>query len=343
MYRSIELAKKALGNTYPNPMVGSVIVYNDKIIGEGYHCKAGEPHAEVNAINSVKDKSLLPKSTIYVTLEPCSHYGKTPPCAKLIVEKKIPKVVIGTIDTTAKVSGKGIKLLEQAGCDVKVGVLEKECRELNKRFFTFHEKKRPYIILKWAQTLDGFIDIERTNDSTIQSNWITDSTCKTLVHKWRSEEQAIMVGTNTVANDNPKLNVRNWTGRNPVRVFIDKNLRLDKKRYIFDNSVPTICFTNQNSPFIKEKLHLIKINFENALLAQILRSLYMYNFQSVIIEGGSMLLNTFIKDNIWDEARIFYGNKRFGKGVEAPNIVGKTKQEIFINEHKLKLIKNETI
>ncbi len=338
MLRCVELAKNALGNTYPNPIVGSVIVYNDEIIGEGYHTQAGEPHAEVNAINSVKNKSLLSKSTIYVSLEPCSHYGKTPPCAKLIAEKKIPSVVIGTIDTTAKVSGKGIKILEEAGSKVTVGILEKECRELNKRFFTFHEKKRPYVILKWAQTLDGFIDLERTADMPIQPNWITNETCRTLVHKWRSEEQAIMVGTNTVEKDNPKLDVRNWTGKNPIRVLIDRNLRLSRTSHLFDNTIPTICFTEQNLPLIKEKLHFIKINFEKDILAQILNELHKLNIQSIIIEGGAMLLNSFIKAKMWDEARIFYGNKLFEKGTAAPKISGIIKQEAIINDNIVKIL-----
>lgn len=338
MLRCVELAKNALGNTYPNPIVGSVIVFNNKIIGEGYHTKAGEPHAEVNAINSVKDKSLLSKSTIYVSLEPCSHYGKTPPCAELIAEKKIPNVVIGTIDTTAKVSGKGIKILENAGCKVIVGVLEKECRELNKRFFTFHEKKRPYVILKWAQTLDNLIDLERTPDMPIQPNWITDETCRTIVHKWRSEEQAIMVGTNTVAKDNPKLDVRNWSGEDPVRVLIDRNLRLPLSSNIYDNSIPTICFTEKEIPFIKEKVHFIKINFNKEILAQILIELHKLNIQSIIIEGGAMLLNSFIKEKMWDEARIFYGNKFFGKGIVAPKISGTVKQESNINGNILKIL-----
>lgn len=338
MLRCVELAKNALGNTYPNPIVGSVIVFNDKIIGEGYHTKAGEPHAEVNAINSVKDKSLLSKSTIYVSLEPCSHFGKTPPCAKLIAKKKIPNVVIGTIDTTAKVSGKGIKILEDAGCKVTVGVLKKECRELNKRFFTFHEQKRPYIILKWAQTIDGFIDLERTPDMPIQPNWITDETCRTLVHKWRSEEQAIMVGTNTVEKDNPKLDVRNWSGKNPVRVLIDRTLRLPFSSNIYDNSISTICFTQKETPFIKENVHFVKINFEKEILAQILIRLYKLNIQSIIIEGGAMFLNSFIKEKMWDEARIFYGNKLFEKGIVAPNISGTIKQQTKINDNILKIL-----
>ena len=218
--RCIELAKNGLGATYPNPLVGSVIVYKNKIIGEGWHQKAGAPHAEVNAINSVKDESLLNKSTIYVSLEPCSHFGKTPPCSDLIIAKGIKKVIIGTVDPFAEVAGRGIKKLMEAGCEVQVGILEKECQDLNKRFFTFHQKKRPYIILKWAQTTDGFIapKVQEKREPV----WITNQYSKQLVHKWRSEEQAILVGTNTAIADNPKLNTRLWNGKNPVRVVIDK-------------------------------------------------------------------------------------------------------------------------
>ena len=226
--RCIELAKQGLGNTYPNPLVGSVVVYNGNIIGEGYHKKCGEAHAEVNAVNSVKDKSLLCKSTLYVNLEPCSHIGRTPACSTMIIANKIPKVVIGSIDSFSKVSGKGVEMLKQAGIDAKVGILEKECRNLNKRFFTFHEKKRPYIILKWAQTKDGFIDIIRTNKNQT-GEWITNELSRALVHKWRSEESSIMVGTDTANMDNPRLDVREWTGKNPLRISIDRKLRLTKK------------------------------------------------------------------------------------------------------------------
>ena len=240
MLRCHDLARLGIARTAPNPMVGCVIVLDEKIIGEGYHRKCGEAHAEVNAINSVSNHELLKKSTLYVSLEPCSHYGKTPPCTDLIISKKIPRVVIGCVDSFSEVSGRGIKKLKQAGCDVIVGVLENESRELNKRFFTFNEKKRPYIILKWAQTLDGFIDIIRTDENQIAPTWISNEHSRMLVHKWRSHEDAIMVGTNTAEKDNPSLNVRDWDGKNPLRVVLDRQLRLNEKLNLFNNKIQTI-------------------------------------------------------------------------------------------------------
>ena len=240
MQRCIDLARLGAGNTAPNPMVGSVIVYDGKIIGEGYHRRNGEAHAEVNAINSVNDKSLLRHASLYVNLEPCAHYGKTPPCANLIASIGIPNVIIGSVDSAAHVSGKGIQILKDAGCEVTTGVLESESRELNKRFFTFHEKKRPYIILKWAQTKDGFIDILRNNNCSVEPTWITNEYAKTLVHKWRSEEQAILIGTNTALADNPSLTTRLWKGKNPIRIVFDRNLRLPQGLRVFDDKAKTI-------------------------------------------------------------------------------------------------------
>src|SRR6187402_177178 len=230
--RCIELAKNGLGTTYPNPLVGSVIVYENEIIGEGWHRMAGEAHAEVNAVNSVKDQSLLSKSTIYVSLEPCSHYGKTPPCCDLIIRHQIPNVVVGTVDSFSEVSGNGIKKLIEAGKNVTVGILEEECRQLNKRFFTFHEKKRPYVILKWAESQDGFIAPAQKEVRT--PLWITNAFSRQLVHKWRTEEQAILVGTKTVIDDNPRLDARDWQGENPVRIVLDNCNRIPKESYIFD-------------------------------------------------------------------------------------------------------------
>jgi diaminohydroxyphosphoribosylaminopyrimidine deaminase/5-amino-6-(5-phosphoribosylamino)uracil reductase len=245
MLRCLELAKDGFGNVAPNPMVGCVIVCEGKIIGEGYHQEYGKAHAEVNAIHSVRDKSLLQKSTLYVNLEPCAHFGKTPPCANLIVEHNIPRVVIGCVDSYSEVSGKGIEKLRNAGIEVTVGILENESLELNKRFFTFHNKKRPYVILKWAETQDGFIDVDRPLDKsrdTTADNWITSPLSKQLVHKWRSEEAAIMVGTTTVLNDNPQLNVREWKGKNPTRIVIDLQDRLPQTLHVFDKSIPTVSF-----------------------------------------------------------------------------------------------------
>jgi diaminohydroxyphosphoribosylaminopyrimidine deaminase/5-amino-6-(5-phosphoribosylamino)uracil reductase len=318
--RCIELAKNGLGTTYPNPLVGSLIVYNDEIIGEGWHRKSGEPHAEVNAINSVKDKSLLSKSTIYVSLEPCSHFGKTPPCCDLIIANKIPNVVIGTIDPFAKVAGTGIKKLIEAGKNVTVGILEDECNELNKRFFTFHNKKRPYIILKWAESQDGFIaPLSKEKKEPV---WITNEFARQLVHKWRSKEQAILVGTNTVIEDNPSLTTRDWFGNHPIRIVLDQNNRISKESYIFDNQVKSITITKEN------------INFNNNIALEITDFLFNKGIQSVIIEGGRQTLQTFIDANIWDEAQVFRGEIYFKSGTKAPTISveNSTKEKILNDE-----------
>ncbi len=314
----LELAKKGIRNVAPNPMVGCVIVYKNQIIGEGYHQKYGENHAEVNAINSVSNKDLLKECTLYVNLEPCAHFGKTPPCSNLIIESKIPKVVVGCIDSFSKVAGKGIQKMKEAGIEVVVGVLEKESLDLNKRFFTFHNKKRPYIILKWAETKDGFIDVDRTKQTT-PDNWITTQQSKKLVHQWRSEEQAIMIGTNTALNDNPQLNVREVVGKNPLRIVLDLNLRLPKILNVFDQSVPTLIINYQLHEK-KENIEWIKVEKEKDVISQVLEVLYQKEIQSVIVEGGAQLLNTFITKNLWDEARVFIGNKYFINGLKAPNI-----------------------
>lgn len=334
--RCIELAKNGLGTTYPNPMVGSIIVYNGKIIGEGWHKKSGEPHAEVIAINSVKDKSLLKKSTIYVSLEPCSHFGKTPPCCDLIITNEIPNIVIGTVDSNVKVAGNGIKKLIEAGASVTVGVLESECKELNKRFFTFHEKKRPYVILKWAESQDGFIAPTKNLWNEQKPFWITNEFSRQLVHKWRSEEQAILVGTNTVVNDNPKLDVRDWTGNNPIRIVLDQNNRIPKDRHIYDNQVKTIIFSNLANTNNGENTTFEVIDFKQNLAQQILKVLYKYNIQSVIIEGGGQTLQTFIDENLWDEARLFIGNIAFENGTKAPIIaLGKMEKHSIGNDELL--------
>ena len=322
MSRCLELAKNGLGTTYPNPMVGSVIVYNDTIIGEGWHKKSGEPHAEVNAIHAVKDTSLLKKATIYVSLEPCSHYGKTPPCCDLIIANKIPNVVIGTVDPNPKVAGKGIEKIIESGVNVTIGILEKECFELNKRFFTFHQKKRPYIILKWAETQDGFIapkkDINEKESQIRQPIWITNEISRQLVHKWRSEEDAILVGTQTVIDDNPKLTVRDWAGNNPIRIVLDKNNRIPKESHVFDNHVKTIVFTQNKISSTTENPIFEEINFGYNLASKIVESLHNHNIQSVIIEGGRQTLQTFIDENLWDEAKVFIGGNVFKNGIKAP-------------------------
>jgi len=322
--RCIQLAKNGLGSTYPNPLVGSVIVHNGKIIGEGWHRKAGEPHAEVHAVNSVKDKSLLKKSTIYVSLEPCSHYGKTPPCCDLIIAHKIPKVVVGTIDPFSKVAGTGIERLRESGCEVIVGVLEKECYELNKRFFTFHNKKRPYIILKWAESSDGFIaPLTKCKKEPV---WLSNEYSRQLVHQWRSEEQAILVGTQTVLDDNPRLDVRDWTGENPVRIVLDRSGKIEDSYFNNNENLKTIVVTEQENLTFGDNVRTEIITFDNQLSQKIVEMVYRKGLQSLIVEGGRQTLQTFIDDQLWDEARVFVSNKPLGEGIPAPrlNRIGKT-------------------
>lgn len=314
--RCIELAKNGLGTTYPNPMVGSVIVYNNQIIGEGWHKKAGEPHAEVHAINSVKDKSLLAKSTIYVSLEPCSHFGKTPPCCDLILAHNIPNVIIGTIDPFAKVAGNGIKKLVEAGKKVTVGVLEKECNELNKRFFTYHQKNRPYIILKWAETQDGFI--APVTKEVQKPVWITNEYSRQLVHKWRAEEQAILVGTQTILDDNPTLNTRDWCGKNPVRIIIDRSGKISENYHVKDQKIKTIVITEKKKLISTDNLQFENCIFDNQLMSNVCKILHENEIQSVLIEGGAKTIQSFIGSNLWDEARIFKGNMNFNIGIKAP-------------------------
>jgi diaminohydroxyphosphoribosylaminopyrimidine deaminase/5-amino-6-(5-phosphoribosylamino)uracil reductase len=321
MFRCIELARLGAGNVAPNPMVGSVIVHRGKIIGEGFHQKYGEAHAEVNAIRSVSEPGLLKESTLYVTLEPCAHHGLTPPCSDLIVEKQIPRVVIGTIDSFSEVAGKGIEKLRKAGVEVEEGILEKECRALNKRFFTFHEKKRPFVILKWAQTLDGFIDTDRSREHFGEPTWITGDLALRLVHKVRSEEGAILVGTNTAEKDNPSLTVRRWAGKNPLRAVIDKNLRLPPNLKLFDGSAKTLVF-NSKKEMETEMIDFVKIDFNEKMILQILSEFQRRNILSVIVEGGRQLLESFIRADLWNEAHVFIGNKFFYKGVPSPQIPG---------------------
>lgn len=321
--RCIELAKFGFGTTYPNPLVGAVIVHNSKIIGEGWHQKAGQAHAEVNAIQSVKDKSLLKESTIYVSLEPCSHYGKTPPCSDLLIEHKLKRVVIGMVDPFEKVAGSGINKLIRAGCEVKVGVLEEQCQSLNKRFLSFHQKKRPYIILKWACSADGFLS-PHTHPSENTANspvWISNQESKQLVHQWRSQEQAILVGSNTILADNPSLTTRLWKGNSPIRIILDKELDCPKNSTVLDGSVKTIIIHSKKySPNSFKNVTFEAIDFSHTVAEQIISVLVKHAIQSVIIEGGKQSLDTFIFANLWDEARVFEGLVNFKKGVEAPKI-----------------------
>ncbi len=340
--RCIDLASNGKHAAAPNPMVGSVVVHNGKIIGEGYHKKYGTAHAEVNAIASVKDKSLLPSSTIYVSLEPCAHQGKTPPCSDLIIQHKIPKVVIACKDPFDAVDGKGIAKLEAAGCEVQVGILEQEAIHLNRRFFTFHQQQRPYITLKWAQTTDGFIDVTRDEITPVGVNWISNSLSKKTVHQWRSEEQAIMVGTNTARNDNPRLTVREAAGNSPVRIVIDRTLSLPSSLHLFDEEAPTLVYTEKEQENTNHNTY-IELNFSNNILPQIMADLYQRNIQSILVEGGKQLLESFISANLWDEARILVGNRTFGEGLPAPTMAKKPLQTSAIGDNQLLIFNNDNV
>jgi diaminohydroxyphosphoribosylaminopyrimidine deaminase/5-amino-6-(5-phosphoribosylamino)uracil reductase len=321
MIRCLELASNAEGLTYPNPMVGSVIVHDGRIIGEGYHLKAGEPHAEVNAVNSVSDKTLLKSSTLYVNLEPCSHFGKTPPCADYLLSLSIPRVVVGTIDTSSKVSGQGIARLRNGGCEVITGLAEAECRRVNRRFFTFHEKKRPFIILKWARSADGYLDILRKEENQPGPFWISGKPERVLVHKWRASEQAILVGAGTVRADDPKLNVRDWSGPHPLKIILSGSGAVSKESSVYGNGAPVIVFTHNmddDSPYGLK----VRLNDDVPSSLQVAEYLFKAGIQSLFIEGGAKVLNHFISTGLWDEARIFTGEVRFRAGVRAPLIEG---------------------
>ncbi len=317
MNECLLIAEKGKGNVSPNPMVGCVIVAKGKIIGQGYHKQYGKEHAEANAILSVSNKELLKESTLYVNLEPCAHFGNTPPCANLIIKNQIPKVVIGCIDVFPKVSGKGIEIMKNAGIKITYGILKNSCNKLNKRFITFHTKKRPYILLKWAESNDGFIAPENQTSSF----WMTSNESKELVHKYRAEEDAILIGRKTVEKDNPLLTVREIKGRNPIRIIIDPLLRLKKNFNIFNNESDTLIF---NYILDKEEgnNHFIKVK-KNKIIEEVMKILYAKNIQSIIIEGGRATIQNFIDNNIWDEARVFVTNKKLLNGVIAPKIKGK--------------------
>lgn len=321
MKRCLKLAKKGAGSVAPNPMVGCVVVHKGKIIGEGYHEKYGEAHAEVNAIRSVKSQELLKESTLYVTLEPCAHHGKTPPCSDLIVEKKVPKVVIGTIDPFAEVAGRGIEKMQKAGIQVELGLMEKDCRELNKRFFTFHQKHRPFIILKWAQTTDGFIDIDRETKNFGEPTWITGPEALLRVHQLRAIENAIIVGTHTAEKDDPSLTVRHCEGTNPLRLVLDKNLRLPLQLKLFNSDSETIIINSFRNKK-KGNLEFIRVDYTQNILPQVLEILYQKEKLSLIVEGGRTLLQSFIDQQLWDEAHVYTGNKLFKSGVKAPQLNG---------------------
>lgn len=336
----MQIAKNGIGTTRPNPSVGAVIVYQNKIIGEGFTSAHGENHAEVNAINAVENKSLLKEATIFVTLEPCSHFGKTPPCADLIVKHQLKQVVIGCLDSNSLVAGKGVSHLENAGINVIVGVLETECRMHHKRFFKVQENKRPYIILKWAETKDGFVAPIAKNE--IKPIFISNTYSQQLVHKLRSAEHAILVGTKTVLADNPKLNIRSWSGENPIRVVLDNTLRIPKNSNILDGSTKTIIITSAKDKNIVSSKNLIfeEIDFSKNIAKQVCEVLSKYQIQSLIVEGGTQTLQTFIDEKLWDEAMVFVGNTSFVKGVKSPIITKEFKEE-FIESDVLKRYTND--
>lgn len=336
MHRCLQLAKLGMGLVAPNPMVGSVLVHGEMIIGEGYHKKYGEAHAEVNCINSVKSShlALIPESVLYVSLEPCAHFGKTPPCADLIIKNKIPKVVVGCRDPFADVNGKGIERLRNAGVEVIVGVLENQCKELNKRFFVFHTERRPYVVLKWAETRDGKIASSGSpgGGGATSRLLISNDFTNRIVHKWRSEEMAILVGTNTALFDDPSLTTRLWAGKDPIRIVVDLHLRLPKSLKLFDGTIPTIVFNlhQHNLPFEKMIINdLPKTGFgyyqvaaDVNLVHQISNALFRMNIQSVLVEGGAQLLQTFIDDGTWDEARVITNDQlTIGSGLPAPHLI----------------------
>jgi diaminohydroxyphosphoribosylaminopyrimidine deaminase / 5-amino-6-(5-phosphoribosylamino)uracil reductase len=353
MHRCLQLAKIGAGNVAPNPMVGAVLVYDGHIIGEGYHQKYGEVHAEVNCIgqaispDSYQDgqTDLISQSTLYVSLEPCAHFGKTPPCADLIIRHKIPKVVIGCHDPFKEVSGKGIEKLKAAGVEIETGIMEKECKELNKRFFVFHEQHRPYIILKWAETADGKIAAPLNppqgltfGDSASKRLHISNEYSNRLVHKWRSEEAAILVGTNTVENDDPELTTRLWPGNSPLRLVVDMNLRLPSESKVFNQAGTTIIFNTKmhseesewSAPSPLERAGMRSLYYQVtqdvSLVHEITNALYQLNIQSVIVEGGARLLQSFIDEEMWDEARVISnGQLTIGKGLQAPQLMNDLK------------------
>lgn len=340
MLRCTELARLGIGRVSPNPMVGAVIVYEGRIIGEGYHEQFGGPHAEVNAINNVLEKvpnaeSILKKSTLYVNLEPCAHFGKTPPCANLIIRYGLPEVVIGCRDPFEDVDGKGIERLREAGINVIVNILQAECEELNKRFFTRVNKQRPYIILKWAQTSNGFFAPKNGTQK-----WISSPLAKTLVHKWRSEEDSVLVGKNTAKIDNPQLTVREWAGRNPKRMIIDRNLELSKDLHLFDQTVETIVFNAKKTEVDGNIKYLELENFDEYLPQLICYQLYLMDIQSVIIEGGSKTLQLFINAGLWDEARIFTAPVIWGDGIKAPHVIGNITAQMEVGTDKLQIVRN---
>jgi diaminohydroxyphosphoribosylaminopyrimidine deaminase / 5-amino-6-(5-phosphoribosylamino)uracil reductase len=340
MRRCFELALKGLGLTRTNPLVGCVIVHGDTVIGEGYHHEFGGPHAEVLAIRSVKDQSLLPESTLYVNLEPCVHFGKTPPCSLLVLQKRIRRIVISNKDPFPSVSGRGITQLQEAGVEVQTGVLLEEGYRLNRRFFGYHLRKRPYVVLKWARTMDGFIDLVREPDDPIGANWITDEVSRTLVHKWRAEESGIMVGTNTIITDNPILNIRRWGGNNPVRITTDRNGRLPGHVHILDGTQDTIVFAGVKGRY-SGRIRSIPVD-PSYQIGDMLEELYSEKILSILVEGGASLLHSFLASGLWDEARVFTGKMKFSQGIPAPRLEAKPDETYYFRDTQLEIFRNHS-
>jgi|LSQX01.2.fsa_nt_gb diaminohydroxyphosphoribosylaminopyrimidine deaminase/5-amino-6-(5-phosphoribosylamino)uracil reductase len=341
MQRCIDLAAGAEGNTYPNPLVGSVIVHQGRIIGEGFHVRAGEAHAERVALNSVTDRELPESSVLYTNLEPCVHHGRTPPCSDLIIERGIKRVVIGTADTSDRVGGRGITALRNAGCEVLTEVLEEKCRRVNRRFFSYHEKKRPYVILKWAQSADSFLDIERDAFSGRRPTWITGKPERVLVHRWRAAEQSVLAGAGTLRADNSLLNVREWAGNDPQKLILSSSGSLDKKSAVFDTGGRVTVFTHNPEAAREYPAVTVRLDPDSSSALQILNYLYDAGIQSLFIEGGAAVLNLFISENLWDEARIFYGRSIFGRGVAAPEIKGRIFSVTGFSASRLEIVLNE--
>ncbi|MDR2775097.1 MAG: bifunctional diaminohydroxyphosphoribosylaminopyrimidine deaminase/5-amino-6-(5-phosphoribosylamino)uracil reductase RibD [Tannerella sp.] len=327
MSRCLELAKNGMGNVAPNPMVGAVIVRDDVIIGEGYHCGYGTAHAEVNAIASVRDETLLPDSTMYVSLEPCSHYGKTPPCVELIIRKGIPRVIVACTDPFPEIAGRGIKMLRDAGIEVVTGVMEREAVGLNRFFMTLHRQRRPYVILKWAQSSDGFLDRKRTDRSEAPV-FLSTSVTRMMAHKLRSEVQAIMVGTNTVVLDDPLLTVRYWAGNSPLRITVDNHMRIPGNARLFDGSYPVLIYRKrEGDDFARllsgENKEYKTIEASRSFVKEITDDLYGRNIASLLVEGGAQLHQSFIEENIWDEMIVETAPIKLGEGVPAVDVKGR--------------------
>ena len=344
MKRAISIAENGIGFVSPNPLVGCVIVARGEIIAEGFHKEYGGPHAEVNAIRKVNDKELLTDSTLFVNLEPCNHFGKTPPCTDLILSSGIKKVIVGNLDPNPVVSGKGVKHLEENGVEVITGVCENECRELNRRFFTFHERKRPYIVLKWAQTRDGYISKDPVPKERIK-NLISGEDAQWMTHVWRSHEQAIMVGTKTVLSDDPQLNVRLTTGKDPVKIILDRELKLGHSR-LLRSGTKTIVFTESDEPggygkdFYGNDVEIVRVSFDDSLIRNILKKMWKKNILSVLVEGGAQLLQSFIDLNLFDEIRVFESEKIFGHGIKAPVLALDPDQTISVGQDTLKIYRS---